>query len=75
MDVKFPHVVADKSRHGRVRYYYRRPGRAKIRLPDDPTSAAFLEAYHAAKAAHVIAPPKLGRKRSPDGTVAGAIAA
>jgi integrase len=75
MNVKFPHVVADKSRHGRVRYYYRRPGRAKIRLPDDPTSAAFLEAYHAAKAAHVIVPPKLGRKRSPDGTVAGAIAA
>jgi integrase len=75
MNLKFPHVVADKSRHGRVRYYYRRPGRAKIRLPDDPGSPAFLEAYHAAKAAHVIAPPKLGRKRSPDGTVAGAIAA
>lgn len=76
MNIKFAHVIADKSRHGRVRYYYRRPGRPKIRLPDDPSSPEFLAAWHAAKAAFVLEPRKqLGRKRSPDGTVAGAIAA
>lgn len=76
MKIKLEHVHSFINRHGKQRYYYRRPGRPKIRLPDDPASAAFLEAYHAARAAHVILPPQqLGKKRSPEGTVAGAIAA
>ncbi len=43
--MKLPkYVHKDTDRYGRVRYYYRPPGRSKLRLPDDPASPEFSEA-------------------------------
>jgi hypothetical protein len=40
------HVVADTSRHGKVRWYFRKQGQPKIRLPDSgPGTEAFAQAY------------------------------
>lgn len=43
-----PYVVKDTSRHGKTRWYYRRPGRPRIRLPDEYDSPEFKAAYDAA---------------------------
>ncbi len=43
-----PYVVRERSRHGRVMYFFRRGKGPRIRLPDDAQSAAFQEAYEAA---------------------------
>lgn len=43
-------VVMERSRHGRVKFYFRRFKGPRIRLPDDPRSDAFKEAYEAALA-------------------------
>lgn len=56
--VPFKYVHANKSRHGNVRYYYREPGKTLVRLPDDPTSEGFGEAYRKARAGEVVEPPK-----------------
>jgi len=48
-----PHVHEFTSRHGKVVFYYRRPGQKKVRLKIDegvlPWSPAFMEAYEQAK--------------------------
>lgn len=56
--VDFPNVSPDyDNRYERTRYYYRRQGMRKIRLPDDPRTEEFRAAYEAAKAsAGKIAP-------------------
>lgn len=46
---KWKHVHRDVDRYGRVRYYFRIRGQAKIRLPDDIESEAFALAYFAAR--------------------------
>lgn len=43
-----PYVVRERSRHGRVMYFFRRGKGKRIRLPDDTQSQAFTEAYEAA---------------------------
>lgn len=50
MIVRIKFVIADRDRHGKVRLYFRRRGFRKMRLPDDPSSEAFLAMYHAAVA-------------------------
>lgn len=40
-----PHVTTEKSRHKKVRFYFRLNKGARIRLPDDPTSQLFKDAY------------------------------
>lgn len=42
------YVTRDVDRHGNERFYFRRPGKAKVRLPGQPGSAEFMEAYAAA---------------------------
>lgn len=52
MPRKLPlHVVKERTRHGRVKFYYR-PDKSmpRVRLPDDPASDAFMAAYRAALA-------------------------
>lgn len=56
---KFKYVVSDLDRHGNVRWYFRRPGQKKIRLPKHFNSVEFLAAYQAALAGE---PAKQGRK-------------
>jgi len=46
--VKFLYITKDRDRHGNVRFYYRRPGKPKIRLRGLPGSEEFLAAYKAA---------------------------
>ncbi len=46
--VKFRYVTKDRDRHGNVRFYFRRPGKPKIRLRGLPGSEEFLNAYKAA---------------------------
>jgi len=43
---KLPFVNAEKSRHGKIVYYFRRArGEPRIRLPNDPSSKEFIAAY------------------------------
>jgi len=58
------YVHKDTDRYGRVRYYYRPPGSAKVRLPDDPASPDFPTAIAAedarrAERAKAIQPAKI----------------
>lgn len=52
-----PHVSADTDRHGNVRYYFRKRGQRKIRLPGRPGEAAFMKAYYAARDGEIAPPP------------------
>lgn len=45
---RLKYVKAFADRHGKRRYYYRRPGCVAVALPGEPGSKAFMEAYHAA---------------------------
>ena len=40
-----PYVLTERSRHGRVRFYFRRGKGPRYRLPDDPASEAFKARY------------------------------
>lgn len=46
--VKFRYITKDRDRHGNLRFYFRRPGKPKVRLPGLPGSEEFLAAYKAA---------------------------
>lgn len=51
MPRKLPmHVVQERSRHGKVKFYFRRFKGPRLRLPDDLASPEFAEAYQAALA-------------------------
>ncbi|MDX8513591.1 tyrosine-type recombinase/integrase [Mesorhizobium captivum] len=43
--IDLPYIEKNKSRHGRMRYYFRYEGARICRLPDDPDSEAFSVAY------------------------------
>ena len=45
---KMHYVTKDHDRHGNVRFYFRRPGKPKIRLHGLPGSDEFMTAYRAA---------------------------
>jgi integrase len=66
--IRFKYVHRNASRHGNVRYYYREPGKPLVRLPDDPTSEAFVAAYHKARAGEEADRPK-PRHRIRDGSL------
>lgn len=57
--IKLPGLVRDDSRHGKVRYYYRRKGHPKIRIEGELGSPEFLANYEAARSGHPK--PVLGR--------------
>jgi len=48
--VKFRYITKDRDRHGNLRFYFRRPGKPKIRLRGLPGSDEFIAAYNAALA-------------------------
>lgn len=43
--IEIPHVQSFKDRHGKPRFYYRRKGFARVKLPGLPGSAEFMDAY------------------------------
>ncbi|WP_159585978.1 tyrosine-type recombinase/integrase [Chelativorans xinjiangense] len=45
MKLRLQHVTAYPNRDGSFRYYFRRRGQPMARLPDDPLSPEFMEAY------------------------------
>src|SRR5262245_61728642 len=67
---KFTHRFID--RHGKPRFYFRRAGHKKVRLPGLPWSPEFMAAYQEA----IEGAPrlKIGATRSRPGTVAAAVA-
>jgi integrase len=46
--IRFRYVTTDRDRHGNLRYYFRRPGKPKMRLRGLPGSEEFMAAYKAA---------------------------
>jgi hypothetical protein len=46
--IRIPYVKVYTDRHGRVRRYFRKPGRKALPLPGVPGSAEFMDAYRAA---------------------------
>ena len=46
--VKFRYITKDRDRHGNLRYYFRRPGKPKVRLHGLPGSDEFMTAYKSA---------------------------
>ena len=72
--IKLQFVNVFRDRHGKVRYYFRRPGRKSVALRGPPGSERFMEAYAAALAGDA---PRLdiGASRSKPGTVAALVAA
>ena len=59
------------DRHGKMRWYYRRPGFPRVALPGLPWSPAFMEAYEKAAAGERL---ETGASRSKPGTVAALVA-
>jgi integrase len=53
--IKLRYVNEFIDRHGRIRFYFRRPGSRNVRLPGLPGSIEFMSAYQAALA--TVAPP------------------
>ena len=72
--IKLQFVNVFRDRHGKLRYYFRRPGRKSVALRGPPGSERFMEAYAAALAGDA---PRLdiGASRSKPGTVAALVAA
>lgn len=62
MPRKLPlHVVRERTRHGKVKFYFRRFKGPRIRLPDDLGSKEFEEAYAAALAGRVLSRSEVRR--------------
>ena len=70
--IKLRHVQAFAIR-GRVYFYFRKPGCARVRLPGLPGSEAFMSAYQTALEASEP-PSDIGAKRNSPGTVAALVA-
>jgi integrase len=58
--IKLRYVNEFIDRHGKVRFYFRRPGSRSVKLPGLPGSIQFMDAYQAALA--TVAPPPLSSK-------------
>jgi integrase len=73
--LKLPaYVHAFIDRHGKPRFYFRRPGYKRVPLPGLPWSPAFMTAYEQALGAETAPRLELGAGRSKPGTVAATIA-
>ncbi|WP_210485362.1 tyrosine-type recombinase/integrase [Microvirga antarctica] len=61
--INLKYVTGDVDRHGNSRWYFRRPGKRKIRLPGLPGSEEFMAVYKAALAgeAPVAQAPRLAK--------------
>lgn len=60
-----PYVDHFADRHGKVRYYFRRPGGKRTPLPGLPGSAEFMAAYKAAEA-EPVAPDPVKERGAPE---------
>lgn len=65
-NVKLPFIHQFRDRHGKLRFYYRRPRFKRVALPGLPGSAEFMAAYEAACA---DGPLETGANKTADGTL------
>jgi integrase len=72
LPLEYIHRFAD--RHGKVRFYFRRPGFKRVPLPGAPWSPEFMDAYNAARAGITTTKTSAGEARSQPGTIAAAVA-
>jgi hypothetical protein len=72
LPLKFVHAF--KDRHGKARYYFRRPGFKGSALPGLPGSAEFMEAYQAALDGESSPRLEIGKCQNKPGSVAAAVA-
>ena len=70
---RYTHGFVD--RHGRSRYYFRRPGFKQVPLPGLPWSPSFMAAYEAAMKGEALPRKEIGESRSQPGTIAALVAA
>jgi integrase len=63
--LNLPYIDTFRDRHGKVRFYFRRPGGKRVPLPGPMGSPEFLEAYQLAAAGMQ---PAKGRRRTVPGT-------
>src|ERR1700730_791237 len=66
--IKLRYVNEFVDRHGKVRYYFRRPGSSRVTLPGLPGSTEFMSAYQTALA--TVAPPPASPKHVIRGSLA-----
>ena len=66
--IKLRYVNEFIDRHGKIRYYFRRPGSRSVKLPGLPGSIEFMAAYQAALA--TVAPPPASPKHVIRGSLA-----
>jgi integrase len=66
--IKLKYVNEFIDRHGKLRYYFRRPGSRSVKLPGIPGSIEFMDAYQAALA--TVAPPPTSLKHIIRGSLA-----
>ena len=62
------YLLKDPDRHGNVRWYFRKRGMPKVRLPDNPDSEEFDEAYHAAKKGSMVRTSTAARPKAKPGS-------
>jgi hypothetical protein len=70
--IKLRYVNEFIDRHGKPRYYFRRPGSRSVKLPDLPGSIEFMDAYQAALV--TVAPPPPSPKHVTRGSLADVVA-
>ena len=72
--LKFIHQWVDKRNGGaKPRYYFRRPGFARIALPGLPGSTEFMSAYQAALTGQALPRPMIGASRTKAGSLGAVI--
>jgi integrase len=68
--IRLKHINSFKDRHGKVRFYFRRPGHKSVALPGRPGSTEFMAAYEVALSGETTTPKEIGAGRVRPGTVA-----
>lgn len=74
-NLRLRYVQAFKDRHGKPRYYFRRPGLARTPLPGLPGSTEFMEAYAAALEGRPEPSRLVGEEKTQPGTMTALIVA
>jgi hypothetical protein len=72
---KPPYTHGFVDRHGKARYYFRRPGYKQTPLPGMPWSPEFMAAYEAAMKGEAAPRIEVGADRIKPGTVAALVVA
>jgi hypothetical protein len=68
--LKLPRYVhAFTDRHGKARFYLRRPGMRRVPLPGLPYSTEFMDAYSALMSGEAPPKPGAGSSRTKPGTL------